>query len=102
MREYDLFIPLFYNDGAPVEPRVFQQLQQRLLGEFGGVTFFSQPNKGVWRLGEVTFHDEIVIYRVLSDKAQRSRRFLVRLKKELLSRLKQEEILVVERKVRTL
>lgn len=27
MKEYDLFIPLYYNDGQHVEPRKFQVLQ---------------------------------------------------------------------------
>ena len=40
VREYDLFIPLYYNDVRPIEPRKFQDLQQQLLDQFGGLTFF--------------------------------------------------------------
>ena len=54
MKEYDVFIPLFYNDGNPIEPLKFQKLQQRLLDEFGGLTYFPQPNEGSWRFGDVT------------------------------------------------
>ena len=39
MKEYDLFIPLYYNDGTPIEPQKFQVLQQQLLAQFGGLTF---------------------------------------------------------------
>jgi pantothenate kinase len=28
VKEYDLFIPLYYNDGRQVEPQKFQVLQQ--------------------------------------------------------------------------
>ena len=46
VREYDLFIPLFYNDGTPIEAAKFQDLQRRLLDQFGGLTFFPQSNQG--------------------------------------------------------
>ena len=43
MKEYDIFIPLYYNDGAPVESAKFQDLQTRLLEQFDGLTYFPQP-----------------------------------------------------------
>lgn len=76
MKEYDLFIPLCYNDGSPIEARKLQSLQVRLLQFFDGVTFFPQPNEGYWRMGDVTYRDEIVIYRVVAKNARLDRRFL--------------------------
>ena len=69
VKEYDLFVPLYFNDGTPIEPRRFQDLQRLLLDRFDGVTFFPQPNEGLWRMGNVTYRDEIVIYRVVTGKA---------------------------------
>ena len=102
MKEYDIFLPLYYNDGSEVEAEKFQQLQETLLDHFGGLTFFPQPNKGVWRLAGVTYRDEIVIYRVIGDASSRSRSFLERLKGQLKTDFQQEEILVVQRDVETL
>jgi hypothetical protein len=102
VKEYDLFLPLRYNDGSPVEPRRFQAVQRLLLEQFGGLTFFPQPNEGLWKIGTVTYRDEIVIYRVLSSNAPRARRFMRRLKEKLKRDFKQEEILIVERQARTL
>lgn len=99
MKEYDIFVPLSYNNGTAIEGRKFQQLQQSLLDEFGGVTYFPQANQGYWKLGDVTYRDEIVIYRVLSSDARRSKRFLRNLKESLKAELGQEEILIVERDV---
>ena len=45
MKEYDIFAPLYYNDGEPVEAKQFQILHKLLLDQFGGLTFFPQPNK---------------------------------------------------------
>ena len=102
MKEYDLFIPLNYNDGSPIEGRKFQQVHERLLAHFDGLTFFPQPNVGAWKMGHVIFRDEIVIYRVPASRVQASRKYLARLKEQLKKEFEQEEILIVERDVRTL
>ena len=102
MREFDLFIPLNYNDGTAIEGGKLQWLQRRLLEHFAGFTFFPQPNEGWWKLGNVTYRDEIVIYRVLASDAADARAFLRALKSELKAALRQEEILIIERQVSTL
>ena len=50
----------------------------------------------------ITYRDEIVIYRVISPDSREARRFLSRLKERMKAQFEQEEILVVERDVRTL
>lgn len=102
MKEYDLYLPLFHNDGSAVEPRKFRNVQRQLLDQFGGLTYFPQPNKGFWKLADVTLRDEIVIDRVLASKPRKARRFLPQLKTELKREFDQEEILIVERDVKTL
>ena len=99
MKEYDIFLPLCYNDGKPVEADKFQELQKQLLDRFDGLTFFPQVNQGFWKLGNVTYRDEIVIYRVLASDSRRARRFLRNLKEKLKTELAQEEILIIERDV---
>ncbi len=51
VKEYDIYIPLNYNDGTPIDARKFQELQRHLLGYFGGVTYFRNPTRvsGSWR-----------------------------------------------------
>ena len=102
MKEYDLFVPLFYNDGSPVEQEKIEAIGDRLLEQFSGLTFFPQPNQGSWKMGDVTFRDQVVIFRVLTDKTRPARRFLAQSKKQLKKDLLQEEILIVERNVETL
>jgi hypothetical protein len=102
VKEYDIFVPLRYNDGSPIEARKFQNLQARLLECFNGFTFFPQPNEGVWRMGDVTYRDEIVIYRVVSSKVRPTRRFMRQFKQELKRIFRQEEIFIIERDVEVL
>src|SRR5262249_20145965 len=72
VKEYDIYIPLFHNDGSPVEATRFRDLQVRLLEFFNGYTFFPQPKQGAWQMGDVTYYDEIVIYRVVSPASRAS------------------------------
>ena len=102
MKEYDIFLPLFHNDGSPVDPRKFRNLQERLRSHFEGLTFFPEKNEGYWTTGGFSYKDEIVIYRVLSSRPRVSRRFLLKMKEALMKDFDQEEILIVERDVKVL
>jgi hypothetical protein len=97
VKEYDLYIPLTYNDGTPIERIKLVRLRNRLLRQFGGLTFFPQRNEGFWTVAGVTYQDAIVIYRVIAGDVRAARRFLRRLKEQLKGELDQEEILIVEK-----
>jgi hypothetical protein len=102
MREFEIYVPLHYNDGSAIEPEKLVTLRQRLFDYFGGLTDTRQQNAGAWKVGNVVFHDEIVIFRVLAVKQHPARAFLMTLKAELERELRQQEILIVERKVEVL
>jgi hypothetical protein len=102
VKEYELYVPLTYNDGTPVEPRKIEGIGEALLEQFGGLTYFPQRNEGRWKMGDVVFRDTIVIFRVLAEKAGPARRFFKQLKEELKRDLQQEEILIVEREAKAL
>lgn len=95
MKLYEIYVPLKYNDGSPVEPERIDNLGARLLETFGGYTFNPQPHRGAWRMGDVTFHDEIVIFRVLTGKARLAARYFKQLRKDLEKELRQEKILIL-------
>jgi hypothetical protein len=97
VREYEIYVPLTHNDGSPVDPERLVQLRERLLEQFGGLTFFPQRNEGFWTFGGVTYRDEIVIYRILTGETQKARRFFRAIKEDLKRELNQEEILIVEK-----
>ena len=41
MREYKLYLPLKYNDGAAIEPEKFRKLKSDLVDKFGAITVSS-------------------------------------------------------------
>ncbi|HEV3142954.1 MAG TPA: hypothetical protein VGZ47_03620 [Gemmataceae bacterium] len=97
MKEFEIYLPLTYNDGAPIEDDKIEQVGVRLLEFFDGMTYFPQENRGFWKMGNVVYRDKIVIFRVLSKKDRAARKFLKNLKKELMRSLRQEDILIVEK-----
>jgi hypothetical protein len=102
VKEYELYVPLRFNDGTPVPDEIIDRLGERLLERFGGCTFTPQPQQGLWKMGDVAFRDEVVIFRVLTSQVRPARRFFRDLKRELMDELRQEAILIVERNVETL
>ncbi len=95
MKEYDIYVPLRYNDGSPIEAHKITGIGEQLLKHFGGVTFWPQPGRGLWTKGRVTFRDDIVIFRVLTGEGRFAKRWLRQLKEKLKKDLKQKEILIV-------
>jgi hypothetical protein len=102
VKEYDIFLPLRYNDGTHIEPRKFQHIQDQLLAQFEGLTYFPQPNQGFWKLGDLTYRDDIIVLRVIASDSRRARRILKKFKEELKADLDQKEIFIIERDVNTL
>ncbi len=101
MREYELYVPLHYNDGSPVEMDKLSRLKRRLVEEFGGLTHFPQENEGMWKVGSFTFRDRIVILRVLAEQSEKAARFFGGLKEDLKREWAQQDVLIVMRDVAT-
>lgn len=100
MLEYELYVPLYYNDGRPIDPEKLRALKRRLVDEFGGLTHFRQENEGLWKIGEHTFRDRIEIVRVLANDEEEAHDYFVRLKADLLRDWDQQDFLIVTRQVR--
>src|SRR5580765_6193973 len=83
MLEYELYLPLHYNDGSPIEADKLQELKKRLVAEFGGLTHFQQENEGLWQIGKHTFRDRIEIVRVLANDDARAQKYFAQLKTDL-------------------
>lgn len=99
MKEYDLYLPLTYNDGHAIPEEKLNAFKKMMLDEFGGFTHFPQRNEGAWQLGGVVFHDQMIILRVLSNDPAHTRHFFSELRIELMRELEQADILIVEREV---
>jgi len=102
VKEYDIYIPLTYNDGSPIERHKKDRVSELLIRQLQSVTFFPQPNKGTWKVGHVVYRDKIVIFRVVTSHVRAARRFLKKLKEYLKRELRQKEIFIVEKDAKVL
>lgn len=99
MKEYEIYLPLTLNNGDSVPVEIVNSTKSKLIDFFGGLTDMRHRNEGIWKIGAVTYRDEILILRVLAAKSE-SEVFLKNLKEELKAKLAQNEILIVEKDVR--
>jgi hypothetical protein len=102
MKEFEVYVPLLYNDGTPVEGEKIQRLKRRLVEVFGGLTHFLQENEGLWKIGSFTYRDRIVILRVLASDIPKAHEYFFSLKHEMLQDWGQEDVLIIEREVRAI
>ena len=99
MLEYELYLPLHYNDGRPIDPDKLKNLKKRLVDEFGGLTHLRQEHEGIWRIGEHTFRDRIEIVRVLANDDKAAQDYFSELKRDLQRDWGQQDFLIVSREV---
>jgi hypothetical protein len=99
MLEYELYLPLHYNDGRPIDAEKLKNLKRRLVDEFGGLTHFRQENEGLWKIGDHTFRDRIEIVRVLANDEEGAQKYFVQLKADLTRDWGQQDFLIVSRQV---
>jgi hypothetical protein len=102
MLEYELYVPLHYNDGRRIDPDKLRALKKRLVDQFGGLTHFQQENEGLWKIGEHTFRDRVEILRVLVNDETAARKYFTQLKADLTREWEQQDFLIVTRQVSTL
>ena len=97
MQEYEIYLPTTHNDGSIVDPAEIERVKATLTKAFGGYTHFNQRSEGAWRMGGVTFRDEVTIVRVLDDGS--SQFDMLAFKRELEALLHQDTVLIVSREV---
>ncbi|MEA3212389.1 MAG: hypothetical protein QOE70_5446 [Chthoniobacter sp.] len=97
MQEFEIYLPMTMNDGTPVEAGEIQRIKDTLVKAFGGYTHLNHRSEGAWRMGGVTFRDEVTIVRVLDDGAANFD--MAAFKKSMEAALKQEIVLIIAREV---
>jgi hypothetical protein len=101
MRQYKVYLPLNYNDGAPIARQKIDEVRDRLADRFGGATIspLSAPYKGPWKYGGVQYIDNIVIMEVIADEQAATQTFFRELKEQLQRDLDQHAILITSHSI---
>ena len=67
MQEFEIYLPTTLNNGEAVDAAKIEEIKDALVKAFGGYTHLNHRSEGAWRMGGVTFHDEVTIVRVFDD-----------------------------------
>ena len=97
MREFEIYLPMTMKDGTPIDGGEIQRIKDQLVKTFGGYTHLKHRSEGAWRMGGVTFRDEVTIVRVLDDGSADFD--MSAFKKSIEAALRQEEMLIIAREV---
>lgn len=97
MQEYEIYLPMTFNDGTPIEPAKINAIKETLAKAFGGYTHLNQRSEGFWRMGGVTFRDEVTIVRILDDGSAKFD--MAAFKTSIESSLQQQAVLIIARQV---
>ena len=103
MPQYDIYLPLQYNDGRPIEPEKFEWTRRELLDRFGGFSVIPAGEamiEGWWQLGNDLYRDDLRIFRVVT--AIHDAEFWTGYKEELKQRFEQEKIFIVRSEAQVL
>ena len=94
MELIQIFLPLRDNGGTAFSFQQFEQVKERLVKEFGGVTaFLNSPGEGLWRESPKHFvKDDVVTFEVMSETWDRD--WWKEYKEELEKAFGQEEIVI--------
>jgi hypothetical protein len=70
MRLVQLLLPLYDNDGRPLEAEGYRTTRDELTARFGGLTAHTRtPAEGVWRKDDRrTVADQIIVYEVMVER----------------------------------
>ena len=73
MQLIQILLPRTDNSGRPFGREAFDQVKNELAKHFDGVTAYLQsPAEGVWREGEQSNEDDIIIFEVMAERVELS------------------------------
>jgi len=93
MHLVQIILPLYTNDGNPIARELFNEVRERLLERFGGVTAFTRaPAEGLWQEGKHVQRDDVLLYEVMVESIDRG--WWLSYRTELERKFHQQEIVV--------
>jgi hypothetical protein len=93
MKLIQILLPTRDNRGRKFKTVIFGRIRKELVSRFGGLTAYSRsPARGVWKSGQVTKLDDIVVLEIMTPVLKRS--WWKQYRRKLERSLRQDEIVV--------
>ena len=97
MRQYEIHLPLSYDNGEPIEREKIRHVSEELVAAFGS---FSVPYRRTWKYDGVKYV-EIMRIEILADGDRLTKKRLTDFKEHLQESLQQIDILITSHDVQT-
>ena len=99
MIRYEILLPLFYNDGRPIEPEKFLATDDELVLTFGSTSTDQVTVRGNWKYQSTVYSDQLIRVRVDVDDTDEKREAMRALKETLKARFEQIDIWITAHRI---
>lgn len=98
--EYEVLVGRYHEDGGPVPPEVFHHIENQLRERFNTFARSERQVFGELKVGEATFRNSLVAVTVVAPETEHPRDFFRRLKDNLRSIFKLQNVAVLVKEVK--
>jgi hypothetical protein len=98
----EILLPLFYNDGRPIEPEKFLETDQELVAHFGATSTDSVMVRGRWTYQSTLYEDKLIRVRLDAADTPENWQFVREFKEVLKSRFEQLDIWITAHRIEVL
>ncbi len=99
MIRFEILLPLFYNDGRPIEREKFLQTDDDLVNQFGASSTDTVVVRGQWLYQSTLFHDQLLRVRIDVEDSPENWRAMRDLKETLKTRFEQMDIWITAHRI---
>src|SRR5437868_2212985 len=99
MIRYEILLPLFYNDGRPVEAEKFLATDDDLVLAFGSTSTDQVTVRGKWKYGSTVYSDQLIRVRTDVEESAENREAMRVLRETLKSRFVQIYIWITAHRI---
>src|SRR5438876_8482738 len=99
MIRFEILLPLFYNDGRPIEREKFLQTDDELVQAFGATSTDTIVVRGRWVYQSAVYHDQLIRVRLDIEDNQENWQTVRVIKEVLKARFEQQEIWITAHRI---
>lgn len=99
MIRFEILLPLFYNDGRPIEREKFLETDDELVRQFGATSTDTVVVRGRWAYQGTLYHDQLVRVRIDVEDSSDNWEHMRQIKNTLKTRFEQTDIWITAHRI---
>jgi hypothetical protein len=99
MIRFEILLPLFYNDGRPIEPEKFLATDDEIVQAFGATSTDQVTVRGRWKYQSIVYSDQLIRVRVDVEDTAENQNAMRLLKETLKARFEQLDIWITAHRI---